>query len=196
MDLFDLFGEQKALVKDILKNPYHLIDLTQVADEDLKKYLWFGTMALTAKHIHDKDIFPFLESLLKAFKIIAESGEYSYIYTVISYIAEAGRVSDEQKFKKILTTGLESVKEGKLMTFAKLFEPEIFEEARQKALQEAMTVIEQSKQEAMTVIEQSKQETLHNVALNLLMLKVDVGKIHEATGLSIEDIETLKKQIH
>lgn len=60
MDLFDLFpSEERALAKETLTSPYHLIDLTQVSDEELKQYLWFGTMALVLKHIHDSDILPF-----------------------------------------------------------------------------------------------------------------------------------------
>ena len=52
MDLFDLFhGGEKELAKESLTSPYHLIDLTQVPDEELQKFLYFGTMAMTLKHI-------------------------------------------------------------------------------------------------------------------------------------------------
>lgn len=165
MDLFDLFGKQKALAKDILKNPYHLVDLTQASDEDLKKYLWFGTAALAAKHIYDRDIFPFLEEIVKILKIIEERGENSYIYTVISYVVEAAEVSDKHKFMKTLTAGLKSIDEEKIMTIVEQLKPELYNRA------------------------------LHKVALNLLKLKMSVAKISKATGLPVQEIEDLKKQI-
>jgi predicted transposase/invertase (TIGR01784 family) len=185
LDLFDLFGEQKALVKDILKNPYHLIDLTQASDEELKKYLWFGTVALTAKHIHDEDILPALADILKILSVIEKTGEEGYIYTVISYIVEAGEVSNKEKFVKTLTAGLESTKEGKVMRIVEHFAPEIFERGRQAVL---ATLPE--------LYDKAKQEALHEVALNLLRLQKSIEEVYEATGLSIEDIEVLKEQIH
>ena len=189
LDLFDLFGAQKPLIKDILKNPYHLIDLTQASDEDLKKYLWFGTVALTAKHIYDKDIFPSLEDILKMLKIIEERGENGYIYTVISYIVEAGEVSDKQKFMKAITTGLESINKEKIMTIVEQLKPELYDRAKQ----EALAIFEQSKPE---LYDKAKHEALYTVALNLLRLNINADKISEATGLSIQDIEAFKKQIH
>lgn len=191
MDLFDLFGEKKALVKDILKNPYRLIDLTQSSDEDLEKYLWFGTVARVAKHIHDKNFFPFWEIILKALKIIEENGESSYIYTVISYVVEAAEVSDKQKFMKTLTAGLKSVDEEKIMTILEQFKPELEERARQRA----MALFEQSKLE---LYNKAKQEALDKVgdALNLIRLRKNVEEIADATGLSTHDIEALKNQIN
>ena len=64
MDLFNLFKEQKDLAKEMMPSPYHLIDLTQVSDEVLRQYQFFGAMALLAKHIHDPDILPFFKSFL------------------------------------------------------------------------------------------------------------------------------------
>jgi hypothetical protein len=85
MDLFDLFGSEKTLAKDILTNPYQLIDLTQVSDDVLKQYLWFGTAALVAKHIQDQDILPTLREILSILKILEKEGEESYIYVRHSY---------------------------------------------------------------------------------------------------------------
>jgi predicted transposase/invertase (TIGR01784 family) len=197
LDLFDLFGKQKALVKDILKNPYHLIDLTQSSDEDLRKHLWFGTVASIAKHIHDKNFLSFLEVILKELKIIAEKGETGYIYTVISYIVEVAEISDKQRFMKMLTAGLESVDEEKIMTILEQFKPELEERARQRALAEATAFIEQSKLE---LYNKAKQEALHealrNVALNLIRLQKSVEEIADATGLSKQDVEALKNKIN
>ena len=79
MDLFDMFPlKERALAKQTLTSPFHLIDLTQSSDDELRKYLWFGTMALTLKHIRDLDILPFFESILDALKKLEKQGEESY----------------------------------------------------------------------------------------------------------------------
>ena len=62
MDLFDLFApEDQELAKETLLRPYHLIDLSQACDEEMKKYVWLGAMASALKHIHDPDILPFFD---------------------------------------------------------------------------------------------------------------------------------------
>jgi len=86
LDLFDLFhAAEKEIAKETLISPYHLIDLTQASDEELKKYLYFGTMALTLKHIRDSDIFPFFKVIAQMLKELEKNGEDSYICSVMTY---------------------------------------------------------------------------------------------------------------
>jgi len=189
MDLFDLFGEQKALAKDILANPFHLMDLTQASDEELEQYLWFGTAALAMKHIHDNDIIPFLEGFLKLLNMIEKMGETDYIEIVLSYIVKAGQASDKDKFVKVLKTGLESTSEEKIMRIVDHFKLE--------GRQEAWVEFNQLKPELFDKVKrETKDETLHDVALNFLKLQVGVDKISEATGLPIKEIESLQMQIN
>lgn len=189
MDLFDLFGEQKALAKDILANPFHLMDLTQASDEDLEQYLWFGTAALAMKHIHDSDIIPFLEGFLKLLNIIEKMGESDYIEIVLSYIVKVGKASDKDKFIEVLETGLESTSEEKIMRIIDLFKQEGKQQAWVEFEQLKPQLFDKAKQEA-------KEETSHDIALNLIRLQVDIEKISEATGLSVKEIEALKMQIN
>ncbi len=82
MDFFDLFApEEKMLAKETLHAPYPLIDLSQATDEEFKKYIWFGSMGLLLKHIHDGDILPFFKGFLDLLKEIEKQGETRYIYT-------------------------------------------------------------------------------------------------------------------
>src|SRR3989338_684642 len=76
VDLFDLFSkEDRTIAKKTLFSPYHLIDLTQVSDEELKKELWYGTAARVLKHIHDEDINSFFNKIVGSLKIIEAHGE-------------------------------------------------------------------------------------------------------------------------
>lgn len=61
-DIFDLFGNDKGLAQDIFWNPYQLIDLSKIPDEELKNYLWSGIIMKTMKHIFDNNFLPFLKN--------------------------------------------------------------------------------------------------------------------------------------
>ena len=172
MDLFDLFGNSKDLARDTLLSPCQLIDLSQVSDEALKHYLWFGTAALIAKHIHDPDILPLFKTLLQALRYLANQGEESYIYTVITYVVEAGEVSDKQDFLHAIKA-LEVIDEGKLMTLAEQF--------RQEGYQKGM--------------QQGAEKTAHTIAFKGLKLGLGLEQVSQMTGLSLHEVEELKKQI-
>src|SRR3990167_4017173 len=118
-----------------------LIDLTQVSDEELKPYLWFGTMALTLKHIHDPDVLPFFEGLLGFLKRLEKQGEESYIYSVVTYMVGAGETPSQESFLQTVKK-LETISEEKLMTLAEYFieryKPEVLKRGMEKGREEGL----------------------------------------------------------
>lgn len=179
MDLWDMFGSEKDLAKETMMNPYPLIDLTQVSDDELKKYLWFGTMALILKHVHDSDILPLFKSQLQVFRTLEKEGEEEYLYTVISYVVEAAEVSNKEEFLEAIKQ-LESVSEEKVMTIAEQFRQEGFKKGIEKG------------------IEKGKLETFKAITLALHLFKEGKSLIQtsEATGLPVKELEEIKKKIH
>lgn len=175
--LFDLFQNQKTIAKEIFLKPLHLIDLTQVSDEDLKRYRLFGTMALLAKHIHDPDILPVFKGMLAVLRELEIQGETGYIKLAVSYVVEAGEISSQEAFIETVKTGLEHGEE--IMTLAERWKQEGFEKGKALA--------EQVRKEALL---EGKLET----ALNLLKLGIPPEHIFQATGLTLEQIQNLKKK--
>ncbi len=184
LDLFDLFGDQKALARDTLLSPCSLLDLTQVSDAEFDKYLWFGTMALVAKHIHDPDIIPFMHKLTRTLKILDEKGESSYIYTIMSYIVETAEISSQSELFRAVQD-LESLNEEKIMTLAEQWKQEGFQKGIQTGMEKG---IQKGREEGL-------YQASHNIALNFLKLSIGVDQISQATGLSLKEIEALKKQL-
>lgn len=117
MDLFELFGDHKDLARETWTQPFHLVDLTQVKDQDLKPYIWFGTMALMLKHVHDADILPLFKSQIQILRKIEKEGDSAYLYTILSYVVEAAEVSSQEEFFHAIKQ-LESLNEEKVMTIA------------------------------------------------------------------------------
>lgn len=173
MDLFDLFpvGE-KELAKEILTSPYHLIDLTQVSDQELKHYRMFGLMARALKHIHDPNILPFFMSILDDIRELERLGEESYIYSMITYIAGVGETPRQEDLFQAIKR-LESVNEEKLMTLAEYLKPEIFKRGIEKG------------------IAKGRQEEKIEMAKAMLLKGIDIETVTEVSELSKTEIQKL-----
>lgn len=187
LDLFELFGKQKELARDTLLAPCSLLDLTQVSDTEFEKYLWFGTMALVAKHIHDPDIIPFMHKLTRTLKILDENGESSYIYTVMSYIVETAEISSQAELFKAVQN-LESLNEEKIMTLAEQWKQEGFQKGVLAGMEKGM------EEGIQTGIEKGLHQASHSIALNLLKAGMNSEQIAQATGLLLEEILALDRK--
>lgn len=164
-DLFELYGANKDLAREIMGRPYKLVDLTQASDEELKKYFWFGAAALIAKHIKDPDILPTLKVAIELFRKIENLGEKQYIeeylYVSLSYIFEAAEIKDEQEFIKTIREGLSSIDKDKIMTLAQKWEQKGLERGRLE------------------------------IARSMFLKGIDPALISEVTGLSEEQVSEI-----
>jgi predicted transposase/invertase (TIGR01784 family) len=145
-DLFDLYGVNNKLAREIMGRPTQLIDLAQASDDDLKKYFWFGAAALIAKHIKDPDILPTLKVAIDLFRKIENLGEKQYIeeyvYVTLSYIVEAAEIKDKEAFIETIRRGLTEIDEDKIMTLAEQWKQEGLEKGRlEKELEIARSMI-------------------------------------------------------
>ena len=93
INIFDLFPD-KELAKDILWNPYKLVNISKIPDEQLSKFLHYGILARTMKYIWEDDFLPILEKIVSDLKKLKLTGEEHYLYTVLSYIVNASRISN------------------------------------------------------------------------------------------------------
>jgi predicted transposase/invertase (TIGR01784 family) len=173
LDFFDLFDSQKELAREILTNPFRLIDLTQTPDHELEEYLWYGVLAKTMKNIFASDINNFLQLTVSELKTIENHGDLDYIYIVISYIFETSEIKDFEKFRKIIKNGLSEKGEEKIMSFAE----QLRNEGRNEGFREGAGEMQNKMLAAAQCIKQNKSAT-------------EIAKI---TGLPTDVIENLKQ---
>jgi len=178
-DIFELFGEQQELAKEIFLKPYHLIDLTKLTDEDLKQYLWSGVMAKSMKHIYDTDIVPCLKNMLNELQTIEKQDGMSYIYTILSYLVNTGDTENESEFIETIKLGFSEQTGDNVMTIAQRFREEGLTEGRMEGIIEGQT--------------RGKVETLRSIVKNLMGRNADINEIIAITGLSLHEINELKK---
>ena len=165
-DLFDLFGENKAMAKELFLSPYELIDLSKASEEDLEKYEQFRVAAMVSKHIHDHDLLPYIPKLIEALQLLERDSEHSYIYATLSYIVEKGEVSDAQQFFQAIAQSLETIDEERVMTIA--------EQLRQ----------------------QGRQEGMQQVVRKMLQRQCSLEEIMAVTDWSLDQIVTVQRTLH
>ena len=173
LDLFDLFPEKdRELARQTLFSPYHLIDLTQNSDEELREFLWYGPMARVLKHIHDVNILPSFKDLLPELKVIEAYGEVGYIHSVLTYVVGLAQTPHQEDLYETIKE-LGTVNEEKLMTLADYLKPKVYNRG-----------IEHGKVEGII-------ESKTDIARNMLAKGMDIDLIASVTELSSQEVKRL-----
>ena len=177
--LLDLYPkEYQGLARRIFNEQLKLVDLNNIADEELRADIWAGVlqMGLQAKiKRYAMHIKPLLEKLAQLLpQIEGESGGADLIESVVYYITEIGDSEDPdfepREYLEIVAEKLQS--KGRVMTIA--------EKLKQQGIEQGM--------------QQGIQQGIQTVALNLLRQKVDIATIVKATQLSIAEVEQIKEE--
>jgi predicted transposase/invertase (TIGR01784 family) len=198
-DLFDLFGEHKNIAEKTLLQPFDLLDLSQISDDDLKQQIWSGMMELSLKHISERDLIPFIKGAIQLIKQIEQAGGSEYIRTIFYYFFTTGEIQNVEELKQVIHDQLSPKLENNIMTIADLF--------RQEGRQEAMALAQQWKEEGIQLGEQrgeqrgkqeGKQEAMEEFALRLVQRSMLDEEIAVLTGLSPDAVRALraKKNTH
>jgi predicted transposase YdaD len=184
-DLFDLFGEDKVLARETFLQPFDLIDLSQIADEKLKKRAWAGILELSLKHTRERDLLPFLRDAIQLIKLIFDDGDSSYIMMVFNYLMKTGEVQDIEALRHLIHENLSSEQEEEIMTIAEQFRQEGVKMGIEKGFVEG---IEKGREEGV-----QKGVEITAVTLIHMNLLTD-AQIAAATKLSLEKIAELRKK--
>jgi predicted transposase/invertase (TIGR01784 family) len=168
-DLFDLF-DNRTMAESILWNPYYLLNLQDINDEDLKEQMVFGLMVKIFNHRY-KPLLEVLEHILPNIQIIDREGNIFLLNSVLKYLFETSDIDENTLFDALLPHLSEQTGEYMMTTADRLRQ-----EGRQEGWQEG------------------KQETINFVVKNLLKEHESIDKISKITGLSKQQIEQLQKK--
>ena len=141
-DFFELFEDPK-LAREMIFQPFDLIDLTQVDDNDLKKLPLIGMMEFFLKHARARDLLAeSCKTFIKFFIEVAEARNEIELVTTGYYYFLNTQEKKETVFK-IFNEVLSEKNKSKVMTIAQ----QLRQEGRQEGLQEGMTIAQQLRQE-------------------------------------------------
>ena len=190
LNILDLFYDSNFALKTLIE-PAHLVDITQIPDEDLKKHKFIGLLEWSQKHIRDKDLYLVVEDLIELINNLTENLDFNenlllYIEGILYYIVHTANIKKLDEFIE----KLHSIKlvGGVMGTLANKWLKEgedkgiIIGEARGEARGETRGKV--------IGILQGKKET----ALAMLLEGMDINLISKITKLSIKEITELKQQ--
>jgi recombination-promoting nuclease RpnB len=120
-DLKDLIQAPPDLIARYALQPFQLVELNQIPDQELRHSLWAGVMSLAMKHIYDRDIIPALSSFIDMLKRIEhEHAGDDFIISLLYYLHERGAIRDEDQFHELIAMQLPLESGEKIMTLGQL----------------------------------------------------------------------------
>jgi predicted transposase/invertase (TIGR01784 family) len=182
LSLYSLFINSER-AKEFLTKPIQLVESSNFQKDDIRGRNYAGLMMYFMSKIRERDIFPFLHEVIESIAKISQDGDIEYIESILYYIldkADSKKVDGIfSEFKKAVTIEHSEV----IMTIAERLEQRGITKGKEAGMQIG---IEKG-------IEKGKLFEKKEIALNLLLKKIDEKLVAESTGLSLEEIKKLKK---
>lgn len=175
-DFFTLFGEHGKLARSILFQPFHLINVNEISDEQLLQCGYASVFQLMQKHIYDDNPIPALQKMASLLQDLAKKNEKGYIKRTLNYL-----------FHK------DGDKRRKVVHFLK-------NEISKPLGDKTMTLVEYYTQRGERRGEKRGEKRGENnaqktIATNLLREGLNIQLIAKATNLSINEIQLLEAEI-
>ena len=172
--LVDCFDDPLKVMKNLLENPVHLIDVNQVQDDEIKKQQLLGMMTGALKHSRDRDISRFLLQLRQSLNSMDLDDDLAlkFLRVFLNYMLGVGNITSANQIIKVGQQLSEPVK-GEFMTAAEHLKALGAEEAR----------------------EETRGEYGEEVAINSLKEGAEPNFVARITGLDLAVILKLKTQL-
>jgi recombination-promoting nuclease RpnB len=123
LEIFDLFGKQADLARQVLLKPYQLIDLQRITDNELCQHRWSGLVQLALKYRQVRDFRRFLDIVFPWINDLAGRDGQNYALTVLRYAMHGMKDGDEQLLREKSNEYLsDTFLQGEVMTVAEQIE--------------------------------------------------------------------------
>jgi recombination-promoting nuclease RpnB len=168
----------KQLFANLFVKPFSLLDLSAIQDEELRQETQNRVkgiaLLMALKHSFDRDLQTFFEQIfVNVLKQLDQTGGNDEVVDIIYYLLREGKFLDTRQFLDALHGAISSETEAKIMTIAQQLEKKGIEIGFQQGIHEGI------------------RKTM--MALRMLAEGDDMPSIANASGLTIEEIESLKQ---
>ena len=180
LDFFDMFAD-KELAKAIYQKPFHLVDVTQIEDEELREAKWARYMLLLQKHIRSPKLKYKLPLILKS---CPNDGDT--VHSVLEYIIRAGQFDNAREFIRIVSENLPDA-EDEAMTLIEQYSKERCQQAMMQGRTEGIAEGE-ARGEA-----RGRVDAMKAIARRMLEQGHSAYDIANIVGLDKKDVEIIKK---
>lgn len=183
LHLRDLF-EDPALAEYYHSSQFLFVDLNTLDDQDMRRSDWAGLMEFMLKHARVRQALSLVEAIRDWFPILEAAKAYDFIELIFCYTVANSHGKEE--IKQIVHTyenQLSSTGGQQLMSALQEYIDEQVSYGIRQGLEQG---IEQG-------IEKGRQQGLKQTAYKMLLKGMPIKDIQEVTGLSIKQIQQLKK---
>lgn len=134
-DIRELIDAPKDLIEYFLLKPFHLIDVHDIKDEDLKKQYESNLMTFVMKNIFAKEVMHNIQDLVQLilFQVKAKMLGDDYLTTVLKYYVDNAETAYPTQFREVIENELVDSKGGEIMaTLASYLTQQGRQEGRQE----------------------------------------------------------------
>jgi predicted transposase/invertase (TIGR01784 family) len=168
LDIFELFGEHKTMAREILMQPYQLIDLHRLTNESLRQHLLSGVVEFSLRNRKARDAAAFYDKLLPWLDEIS-----------MHFLDKAGNL-----MSIVLKYALAEIESEEVDTFLAKSKQYLSKSLRG----EAMTLAEVFRSEGRDEIKQA-------IALKMLAESADICAVAEMTSLPVAAVRALAEGV-
>lgn len=137
-DLLDMIDAPKELLADYSISKFHLVDLHDIADEELRESTWANLLIFTMKHAYDREIAKFIREFMGKLEQMnteeLETHSGGMIFAVVTYIMNVYRALDKEQFMQALKQSSRASVQEAGMTLAEQFAAEGETRAKQQII--------------------------------------------------------------
>ncbi|TKI05788.1 Rpn family recombination-promoting nuclease/putative transposase [Martelella alba] len=171
----DCFRDQdRERAETLYRQPFPLVDVTVIPDEEFHRHPKAGLLALVQKHIRSRDLNQRLQDIVRL--VVKAQLEKPLVMALLHYLAQEGQHLDSEAFIRTLTEKTPEFKED-IMTLAEQWRHQGLHQGMQQGMQQGL--------------QQGRHERNQEIARNLLSMGIDRQKIKDATGLSDLELKAL-----
>jgi predicted transposase/invertase (TIGR01784 family) len=137
-DVFGLFGEQANLARKILFQPYLLIEVQKISDEDLRCHLWSGMVNFVLKYREVRYLAEFLEVLFPWLGELELQDGVGFATDILYYVWDGIEKNDEKLFVEKGQAFLSSNLKGKVMTLGQFYTQQGLQQGFQQGIEQGI----------------------------------------------------------
>jgi predicted transposase/invertase (TIGR01784 family) len=123
LDIFSLFGEGAELARSWLLQPFQLLDIHAIPDDDMRRRQWCGVVEFALKNKKVRDFKRFLKTLLPWLRELEQNGNdgSSFIRIVLKYVLNGTEAGDKELFIEAVRKHLSQALGDEMTTLAQQF---------------------------------------------------------------------------
>ena len=185
-DWFDCFAQPK-LAKQIYTQPFPLVDITTMEDEEIKQHHRLSALTLVMKNIRHRDMMRVLDGVIDG---INRLKSHSLARSLLYYILHVGNESLSEFMHALAQRLPEQEEGGDMVTLAQMLR----NEGHQKGLQEGREEgLQEGEQKGLQKgLQKGALTAALNIAQAMLTNGLDRQSVMQMTGLTEAQLQQLK----